>query len=365
MEGASSITQEAKLAEVTTTANTPSSAEEISQQLLTLHLQHELATFDEASFMSWLTEESETILDWLRSIKLNQLVTAKTIKAVIKRNVIKREIPDAVVETVVAATACFVDSQKLKNTHLSEIISNGIYEAFVDEMLDLEQPHREFLARIIDLPIYKGLISGVLYQAIINYIYEHNIVSKNVPGVTSLLRMSQRVVNFTAPKLSGAVEDSVKTYISNNLNFLLGESKLFLTESLPVEDIKSSAMDFLEMLDDETLGELQAGIDGDNVRGLVLSGFEFWLQFRETPYFRNACDLMVDFFFKKYGNHKLGILLDNFEITQQQIIVEAGAFAPRALNTLKRSGQLEGLIRRRLGSFYSSSAAQDYLNTVV
>ncbi|MDX2418666.1 MAG: hypothetical protein QNK19_14495 [Xanthomonadales bacterium] len=350
---------------MTATANTPATAEEIGQQLLNLHLQHELATFDEASFMSWLTEESETIFGWLRSIKLNQLVTAKAIKAVIRRDVIEREIPDAVLETVIAATVCLVDSKKHKNTHLNEIISNGMYEDFVDGILELEQSQREFLARIIDLPIYKGLISGVLYQAIINYIYEHNIVSKNVPGVTSLLKMSQRVVNFTAPKLSGAVEDNVKTYISNNLNFLLDESKLFLTESLTVEEMKSSAMDFLEMLDDETLGELQAGIDSDNVRGFVLLGFEFWLHFRETRYFRSACDLMVDFFFKKYGNNKLGILLDNFEITQQQIMDEAGAFAPRVLNTLKRSGQLEGLIRRRLGSFYSSSAAQDYLNTVV
>jgi len=350
---------------VTATSTTASTAEEISQQLLNLHLQHELATFDEASFMSWLAEESETILDWLRSTKLNQLVTAKTIKAVIRRNVIDREIPDTVIETVIEATACLVESKKHQNTPLNEIISNGTYEDFVDEILELEQSQREFLARIIDLPIYKGLISGVLYQAITNYIYEHNIVSKNVPGVTSLLRMSQRVVNFTAPKLSGAVEDNVKTYISNNLSFLLGESKLFLTETLTVEEMKSSAMDFLEMLDDETLGELQAGIDSDNVRGFVLLGFEFWLHFRETTYFRSACDLMVDFFFKKYGNKKLGVLLDNFQITQQQIMDEAGAFAPRVLNTLKRSGQLEGLIRRRLERFYSSSVAQDYLNTVV
>jgi len=342
---------------MTVASNSDSTAVEISRQLLELHLQHELAAFDEASFMSWLTEESETIHCWLISIKLNQLVTAKTIKAVIKRNVIDREISDAVLETIIEATACLVDSKKHKNTHLSEIISNGMFEEFVDEILELEQSQREFLARIIDLPIYKGLISGVLYQAIINYIYEHNIVSKHVPGVTSLLRMSQRVVNFTAPKLSGAVEDSVKTYISDNLNFLLDESKLFLAETLTVEEMKSSATDFLEMLDDETLGELQAGIDCDNVRGFVLLGFEFWLHFRETPYFRSACDLVVDFFFKKYGNIKLGVLLDNFEITPQKLMEEAGAFAPRILNTLKRSGQLEGLIRRRLDSFYSSSAA--------
>ena len=350
---------------MTVAANSALTADEIGRQLLELHLQHELAAFDEASFMRWLTEESETILCWLRSIKLNQLVTAKTIKAVIKRNVIEREIPDAVLETISDATACLIDSKKHKNTHLSEIISNRMYEEFVDEILELEQSQRKFLARIIDLPIYKGLISGVLYQAIINYIYEHNIVSKNVPGVTSLLKMSQRVVNFTAPKLSGAVEDNVKTYISSNLNFLLDESKQFLAESLTVEEMKSSAMDFLEMLDDETLGELQTGIESDNVRGFVVLGFEFWLHFRETRYFRNACDLMVDFFFKKYGNIKLGVLLDDFEITQQQLMEEAGAFAPRILNTLKRSGQLEGLIRRRLDSFYSSSAALEYLNTVV
>lgn len=350
---------------MTAAANSAFTADELSRQLLELHLQHELASFDEASFMSWLMEESETILCWLRSSKLNQLVTAKTIKAVIKRNVIDREIPDAVLETIKDATACLIDSKKHKTTELSEIISSGMYEDFVDEILELEQSQREFLTRIIDLSIYKGLISGVLYQAIVNYIYEHNIVSKNVPGVTSLLKMSQRVVNFTVPKLSGAVEDNVKNYISNNLDFLLDESKLFLAESLPVEEMKSSAMDFFEMLDDETLGELQSGIEGDNVHGFVVLGFEFWLHFRKTRYFRSACDLMVDFFFKKYGIRKLGVLLDNFGITQQQIMEEAGAFAPRILNTLKRSGQLEGLIRRRLNSFYSSSAAMDYLNTVV
>lgn len=350
---------------MTGAANSASTADELGRQLLELHLQHELAAFDDASFMSWLNEESETILCWLKTIKLNQIFTARSIKAVIKRNVIDREVPEAVLETIIAATAYLVDSRKHKDTQLGELISNDVFEGLIDETLELEQSQRECLTRIIDLPIYKGLISGVLYQAITNYIYEHNIVSKNVPGVTSLLRMSQRVVNYTAPKLSGAVEDNVRTYISNNLDLMLDESKLFLTESLTVEEIKSTAMDFLEMLDDETLGELQAGIDSDNVRGLVLAGFEFWLHFRKTPYFRNASDLMVSFFFKKYGNTRLGVLLDHFEITQQQLMEEAGVFAPRILNTLKRSGQLEGLIRRRLDSFYSSRAALKYLNTAV
>jgi len=349
-----------------TTAKSPDPGlDAISRQLLELHLQHELAAFEEAAFMRRLAEESATILCWLRSIKLNQLVTAKTIKAVIKRNVIEREIPDAVLETIIAATATLVNSKKHKDTVLNEIISNDMFNEFIDEILELEQSHREFMVRIIDLPVYKGLISGVLYRAIVNYIYEYNIVSKNVPGVTSLLKMSQRVVNFTAPKLSGAVEHNVRSYISHNLDFLLNESKQFLAESLTVAEMKSSAMDFVELLDDETLGELQAGLDSDRVQGLVRLGFEFWLHFRETRYFRNSSNLMVDFFFKKYGNVKLGVLLDNYEISQQQLMDEAAAFAPGILNTLKSSGQLEALIRRRLDSFYTSSIALNYLKTIV
>jgi len=345
-------------------ANTPRSPEDIANKLLELHVQHEMASFDEATFMTWVREESETLLNWVRTINISQLVSAQKIKDVIRANVVERDIPGAVAEIAgEAATHLFTSEQHL-NTHLSEIISNSQYEEFVDKLLELHEQRKEGLNRVIDLPIYRDLISGVLYQAITRYIYESNIITKKVPGVSSMLKMGSKMVNKAAPKLGGAVEDNVKSYISTNLSFLLKESKSFLENNLSDEELKVSAMDFLDMLENKTLGEFQKGMDSIDLTEFVALGYDFWLRFRKSEYFKNSYELMVDYFFEKYSEGDLGVLLDDLAITEDEIMNEAERFAPQVVNTLKESGQLEGLIKRRLERFYSSDVALACLSSV-
>jgi hypothetical protein len=333
------------------------SSKEMANKLLELHVQHEMDSFDEATFMTWVREESETLLNWVKSVNISKLVTAQKIKDVIKANVVDREIPGAVAEIAGEAASHLFTSERHLNTHLSEIISNSQYEEFVDKLLELHEQRKDGLNRIIDLPIYRDLISGVLYQAITRYLYESNIISKKVPGVSSMLKMSSKVLNKAAPKLGGAVEDNVRSYISNNLTFMLQESKSFLENTLTDEELKMSAMDFLDLLEDKTLGEFQEGMDSIDLTEFVALGYEFWLRFRTTEYFKNSYELMVDYFFDKYGEGNLGILIDDLAITHDQIMDEAQRFAPQLINTLKDSNQLEGLIRRRLARFYSSKEA--------
>lgn len=340
------------------------SAEDITNKLLELHVQHEMASFDEATFMAWVREESETLLSWVRTINISQLVSAQKIKDVIKTNVVEREIPGAVAEIAGEAASHLFTSEQHLNTHLSEIISNGQYEEFVDKLLEMHEQRKEGLNRIIDLPIYKDLISGVLYQAITRYIYESNIISKKVPGISSMLKMGSKVVNKAAPKLGGAVEDNVRSYIASNITFLLKESKSFLEDTLTDEELKVSAMDFFDMLEDKTLGEFQEGMDSVDLTEFVALGYEFWLRFRDTEYFKQCYELMVDYFFDKYSSGDLGVLLDDIAITEDEIINEIKRFAPQVVNTFKESGQLEGLIKRRLARFYSSDAARECLGNI-
>ena len=73
---------------------------------------------------------------------------------------------------------------------------------------------------------------------------------------------------------------------------------------------------------------------------------------------------MVDYFFEKYGEEMLDVLLDNLDISSELLIQEVARFAPQLVVSLKQSGQLEAVIRRRLSSFYTSTAALNYLQTV-
>ena len=337
------------------------SSQKLAKQLLELHLQHELAAFSPDILIEWVRNESGPLFNWFKTIQLNEFVTAKQIKTVIQTNVVEDDIPGAIAEIAgEAATKLFTSSQH-KNTALNNIITRSEFEGFVDKLIELEEQRRQGLDKIIDLPLYGDLISGVLYQAITRYIYESNILSKKVPGVSSMLKLSKNVLNKAAPKLGSGFEDSVKTYIANSLEFILEESKSFLNESVTDEQLKSSALDLWDMVEDKTLGEFQQGMNSIDLSEFVVLGYEFWRHFRKTDYFKHCYETVVDYFFDKYGAVEFGTLLDDLMITPERVMKEVELFAPQVLNTLIESGQLEGLIRRRLEAFYNSKAALNCL----
>ena len=337
-------------------------SQKLAQQLLELHIQHELAAFNPDKLINWARNESSSLFEWLQTTQLTQFVTAKQIKTVIKTNVVEDDVPGAIAEIAGEAATSLFTSAKHKKTALKDIVSRAEYESFVDKLIELEEQRKQGLDKIIDLPLYGDLISGVVYQAITRYIYESNILSKKVPGVSSMLKMSKNVLNKAAPKLGSGIEDSVKSYITDSLEFILDESKSFLNESVTDEQLKASALDLWDMLEDKTLGEFQQGMDSIDLSEFVVLGYEFWKHFRKSKYFKHAYETIVDYFFDKYGSVEFSILLDDFMITPERVMKEVELFAPLVLNTLIDSGQLEGLIRRRLADFYESKAALACIN---
>jgi len=335
----------------------------LAHQLLELHLQHELAAFSPDKLIDWARNESSALFEWLQTTQLTQFVTAEQIKTVIKTNVVEDDLPGAIAEIAGEAATRLFTSAEHKRTALKDIISRAEYESFVDKLIELEEQRKQGLDKIIDLPLYGDLISGVVYQAITRYIYESNILSKKVPGVSSMLKMSKSVLKKAAPKLGSGIEDSVKSYITDSLEFILDESKTFLNESVTDEQLKASALDLWDMLEDKTLGDFQQGMDSLDLSEFVVLGYEFWRHFRTSDYFKHAYETVVDYFFEKYGTVEFGILLEDFIITPERAMKEVELFAPLVLNTLIDSGQLEGLIRRRLAAFYDSEAVQTCINS--
>ncbi|KZY89908.1 hypothetical protein A3742_24530, partial [Oleiphilus sp. HI0071] len=245
---------------------------------------------------------------------------------------------------------------------LRDILPTAHFEEFVDKLLELPEQRKNGINHVIELPVYKDLISGVLYQAIIRYIYEENVLSKKVPGVASMLKFGKQMLDKTAPNLDGAVEENVRHYIAKNLVFILKESKAFLENSLTEEDIKTSTMELWDVLEDKTMSEFQQGMDSIDLSEFVVLGYEFWKTFRSSAYFRESYELVVDYFFQVYGESPLGTLLDDLMVTPDLMMREAEVFAPKVLEALKENGQIEQFLRRRLESFYFSKAALDCMS---
>ncbi|MFC3152874.1 hypothetical protein ACFOEK_17680 [Litoribrevibacter euphylliae] len=335
---------------------------ELANELLELHVQHEMATLTPDNFLAWLSDETTPVLDALSHIPLNQLLSEEQLNQIIHDQVVSHPIPGAIAEIAGDAATFLFKSDPHLDSRLKDIMTAKQFQGFVSKILELETQRHQIIHQIIDLPVYRSLISNVVYKAITRYLYEDNMLSKHVPGVSSMLKMSRNVMNKAAPKISGAMEESVKTYISNNLSLFQQESKTYLMESLSSEDLESSIMDFWDEVEDKTLRELQEGMDSIDLSEFVVLGYEFWLEFRESDYFAHCYQSVVHFLYQRYGDEPLATLFEDLEITEETVIERAQRLAPQLLTTLSNSGLLEAVIRRRLASFYESDVFKHQLS---
>ncbi|MBK8973972.1 MAG: hypothetical protein IPM37_22375 [Hahellaceae bacterium] len=335
----------------------------LAERLLERHLEHEMQSFSDAAFLEWITVETDHFYAWAQTQTVETLVSADQVMDTIRRNVCLNDIPAAVAEIAGEAASYLAKHELQSQTPLKDILSRKQFEEFVDKLLELKESRERGLHQLLDLPVYKDLISGVLYQAILRYINEYNALTRKIPGVSSVMKMGKQLVNKTAPQLEGLVEDSVRTYIAKNLGFLVKESQIFLTKTLTDEQLRQSALDVWDILEDKPVGTFMDNVSNMDLTELISLGYEFWLGFRKTPYFEESYRLVVECIYAKYGSQTLANLMDEFAVTPEKIRVEFTCFAPTLLESLRQSGYLEDLLRRRLASFYFDPATLTFLQS--
>ena len=333
-----------------------------SNKLLEAHVKYELSQFNGANFQKLVNSELQHLLESTSQTSLNSWVYAQTIKDVIKEHVVENAIPGSIADIAGKMSDSIFNSDFHKKTKLKDIISRQQFEEFVDKVIELKEQRNSGLDKLIDLPIYTDLISGILFQAITHYIYDNNLFSKKIPGMSSLLKAGKSFMDKTAPKLGSGIEDSVRSYISDSLELIITESKSFLTNSVTDEQLKDSAISLWENIENKSLDDFQKGMDSLDLSEFIALGYNFWLSFRKSNYFKLCYETTVDAFFKEYGETSIKELMDEFQVTEKKIIIESKRFAPLLIKGLKKSGYLESAIRRHLEGFYSSKAALSCLN---
>lgn len=340
----------------------PSPSNPVLDQLLEAHVAHELAHFSEASFPAWLDKEITLIIKQAKTTRVSDWVNAQMIKDLIQEHVVRAAIPGAFADISGQMSDKIFTSDFHQKTRLKQILSRSQFEEFVDKALELKEQRNNGLDKLIDLPIYTDLISGILFQSIIHYIYDNNLLSKNIPGMSSLLKASKSFMHKAAPKLGNGIEDSVRNYIANSLELIIIESKAFLSESVTDSDLKESAMELWSRIENKPLSEFQRGMNSLDLSEFIALGYQFWLSFRKSDYFRQCYEHSVDFFFEQYAAFTLEELMEEFQVTPTKISTEVQRFGPALIAGLRSCGYLEKAIRRHLEGFYHSSVATECLS---
>mgnify|MGYP003633937465 FL=1 len=329
-----------------------------ASQMLELHVKHEVASLKGTKLRKFLKQEVSELLDLAGGITLNRIASENQVMETIQRVVVNMELDAGIPELAGEMATEVLNAPVQSTTALGDIITRGQATGFVEEMLELRRQRERVISEIMAHPVYQELVSNVVYQGVVNYLYEDNLITKSVPGVGSMMKFGKRMANKAVPGLDETFERRLKAWLSDSLPGLINRSEQFLQKALSDDEVRVA-------MEDRTLADLQEGLGDVELQTFVVLGYEFWLQFRKTDYFESCARAVVAHLFLKYGDRPLTDLLGDVGVTEDLIMAEVDAWAIPIIDVLREEGYVETLVRRRLAAFYNSAAARRILEQEV
>jgi hypothetical protein len=335
---------------------------DLADALLEQHVKHELSSLKGAKLRRFVAQELDELFDLASHVTLGRLTSARQVMALIRRVMINMEmdpdIPGVAGDLFTGALSAPIQ----KTTKLNQIITREQVSGFLEQALALKPQRERMISGIMSHPVYQQMVATVVYQGVVNFLYEDNLLTKNVPGVGSMMKFGKRMANRAVPGLDESFERRFKAWLAQSLPGLIARSEEFLHKSLTDDELRDSIMAVWESLEDQTIEELHDSLGDVRMQGFLVLGYEFWLQFRKTPYFEGCAEAVVSHFFEYYGDRPVLDLLKEMGVDRELVMAEVDGLELPLVDVLREEGYLEALIRRRLTPFYKSAAAKKLLS---
>ncbi|MFN8500073.1 MAG: hypothetical protein U0641_19640 [Anaerolineae bacterium] len=321
--------------------------------MLEAHVQYELKRLSRRNVKRTIREEVVAALDWLAEIKVNDLASAEQVMAAIRRNVIDRPLPDEFVAYIEENARLVYQFLAEDTTRSDEVVPREVYDSVIEILIGLKALRLRITHQIVSNSVYSMLISDVLYHGIKDFVLTENMLAKNIPGASSLVKLGRKSLNVAAPKLETGIDKQLVKFINANIQTTIAQSETFLDNTLDAPTMRKLGGEVWDANASRTMAEVCGDIDAAAVDAAIDVARQFWLHYRQTELFHALVAEIVEGFFERYGERDVRALLEEMGVTQDVILEEAYAFAIPVIERGLETGYLERRIRKRLGAFYA------------
>ena len=335
------------------------------QALLEAHVQHELGRFKSKKYRQTIREETAAVFQWIRKLTLREIVAPEQIIDIIERNVVEMPVAGGITELAGEMSQRVLASPKNKKTALEDIFPRKPYDDIVDKIGGMERARKAIIGRFVNSSVYSQQISEVLFVGIKEYLLTENIIAQKVPGIASLIKLGKFAVNKTMHPLELAVEKTVKAYIEKNLGNTIRRSEKSLNNYFDEPHIIEMGDEIWTSISKTKLAE-DLGILGEgDMEDFIIIGYDFWMHFRKTPYFKEIYTDLVHFFFEKYGDRELELIIEDVGVTEKMVVNELTQSLSHGIEKALSIGYLEERIRARLENFYLAPQMEELMGSLM
>jgi len=354
---------------------------DLTANLFEAHVEHELNAFRNGGYKKTIEAEAAGIFNWLKDIKLKEIITPEKIIGLIKRAVVENPVAGGITELVGEMSRKVLESDHNKNTVLEDIFARKQFDDILDKGVALENARIYLIKRFLHSSAYSKLLSNILYTGIKEYLLSEKNIAQQLPVISSLIKIGKKAsavaehlpvvstlvksgknsFNSIMPSLGSDIENRVKQYIETNIDNNIQHSENFLIDIFNEKHILEMGYKIWDSISKTPLSEYFNTINTNDMEDFIIIQYDFWIHFRKTRYFEEIYKELVYYFFDKYGDNELDLIMEDVGISESLIINEVIELLSPGVEKALEDGYLEERIRTRLESFYCSEKASSLL----
>lgn len=305
-----------------------------------------------------ITREAAAFYDWGGTATMNSVINTEKLKQHISRLVKTLPVSGELREIIVNAVISVLESDLNDGTNLQTVVPKKEYDKTIAHFATFSKVRMDVVRLVLDSPIYSTLISDVLYHGIKDYIVTENPLVKNVPGVSSLMKLGAKGLNKAMPKLEETAEVTIKKFINANLRSSVDLSERILNNALSEDNIRTIADHFWSTLSEKEFSRAKKYVEQDKINDTAELVEDFWKEIREAEYLHNMIHQVVDFLFAQFGERTVTDLLNKLGYDQAFVVPELQQILPDLLERDAVKALVQERVQATLADFYSSPDVQ-------
>ncbi len=328
-------------------------AESLAQQLLDAQVAYHVDRLTGDQLTATVTRLADELFAATGKHPIDDLVDREAIKAIVVRALATVPGSAAVSGIVEMATDVIYDGPA-EPFVLGELVERERVEVLVDELLALNPVLERALERLVASPQVGTVASRFMGRIVGEVLQANKAVADKVPGLGSLMSFG----TSAASKVMGAADKQFEGLITDSMGkggtFAVRRLNRIVIETLRDPTTREAILDVWDLVAEERVSGLSRHATREEIAGVVDAVHELAVTTVADEHVAVLGEVIVDAFFERFGGYTPTELLDELDLSREDIVADLVRIAPGAVDALRESGDLERIVRAELEPFYTS-----------
>ena len=325
-----------------------------AQLLLDAQVGYHLDRLTGERLASTVTRLAEELLAAAGQHQLEDLVDREAIKAVVVRAL--GTVPgSAAVSGIIELATSVVYDGPAEPYPLGDLVERAQVEVLLDELLALHPVLERALERLTASPLVGTIATRFMGRIVGEVLQANKAVTDKVPGLGSLMSFG----TTAASKMMGAADKQFEGLIGDTVGkggtFAVGRLNRIIIETLRDPTTREAVLQVWDLVSVEPVVGLGRYATREEIADVVNAVHELAVSTVANEHVAHLGEVVVDGFFDRFGGYSPTELLDELDLSREDIVADLVRIAPQTVEALRETGDLERIVRAELAPFYASA----------